>query len=131
MTTMVTRTGRRCCRHPKGSTQLLRLQAPHQRVLQPAGDRHGQGVGPLGVGGGLSQAQAGKGQRLVPDAADPVLGLPWLAAFDAAPGVQDVMPAKPESAARGRVRWPESDGGGDLDVEVVQGAKLAVERSAV
>jgi hypothetical protein len=43
---------------------------------------------------GRSQAEAGKGQRLVPDPADPVFGLPWLLAFDAAPRMQDVVPGK-------------------------------------
>jgi hypothetical protein len=48
---------------------------------------------------GLSQAEAGKGERLVPDAADPVLGLPRLVAFDAAPRMQDVVPGKADQLA--------------------------------
>jgi hypothetical protein len=50
----------------------------------------------------LSQAKAGEGQRLVPDAADPVLGLPWPVALDAAPSVQDVVPGKPDQVPRVR-----------------------------
>src|SRR6266542_4178291 len=38
-------------------------------------------------------------QHLVPNAADPVLGLPWLLAFDAAPSVQDVVPRKPDDVS--------------------------------
>jgi hypothetical protein len=47
---------------PEGSPQILQLKAPHQRIVQPATHRGGQGIGPLGVVGGLSQAEAGKGQ---------------------------------------------------------------------
>ncbi len=87
------------CRHPKRSTQLLQRKAAHQRILHLASDRHRQGVGPLRVGGGLSEATARKCQHLVPNAADPVLGLPWLLAFDAAPSVQDVVPRKPDDVS--------------------------------
>src|SRR4029450_7338390 len=45
------------CRHPEGSAQLLQLEAPDQRVLQPTGDRDREGVGPLGVVDGRSQAE--------------------------------------------------------------------------
>lgn len=153
------------CRHPEGAPQLLRPKAAHQRSLQLASDPRRQGVGPPGVVDGLPEAKAGKGQRLVPDAADPVLGLPGLAAFDAAPSVQHVMPAKPDAVPG--VRWrgrgwrdrPAEDpvevramgaelaGRGEaevdlkagrqqkrpvdrighLELEVVQGGKLAVE----
>jgi hypothetical protein len=41
------------CLSPRSasSTQLLQLEAPHQRIFQLAGDRGRQGVGPLGVQG--------------------------------------------------------------------------------
>ena len=40
----------------------------------------------------MAQAQAGQGQDLVAEGADPVLGLPRLAALDARPRMQHVMP---------------------------------------
>src|SRR5918997_1229699 len=43
------------CRHPKGATELLWGKASDQRVLEVAGDRDGQGVGPLRVVSWLSQ----------------------------------------------------------------------------
>src|SRR6266508_2489201 len=91
-------------RRAKRPAQLLQLEAPYQRSLQPVGDRGRQGVGPLRVVGGLTEAKTRKRQHLVADAADPVLRLPWLPAFDAAPGVQDVVPREPDQVAGVR-RW--------------------------
>jgi hypothetical protein len=84
-----------CC-HAEGSTQLFGRKASNERVLQPAGYRDRQAVGSLGVVGGHAKAEARERQRLIPDAADPILGLPGPAAFDAGSSVQDVVPRKPD-----------------------------------
>jgi hypothetical protein len=83
------------CRRAEGSTQLFGRKASNERVLQPAGYRDRQAVGSLGVGGGQTKAEACERQQLIPDAADPVLGLPGPAALDAGSSMQDVMPRKP------------------------------------
>jgi hypothetical protein len=112
------------CRHTERSTQLLELEAAHQRILQPAGDRDGQGVGSLRIEGGLSHTKARERQHLVPDAADPVLGLLWSLAFDAASSVQDVMPRKPDD-----VSGVQPGGLGSLDRLAEDGAELRSARA--
>lgn len=84
-----------CC-HTEGSPEFGRRQRRHQRVLEPHRHLRRQTIYPLGVDRGQAESKAGQRQRIVPDGADPVLGLPQFVPFNADPSMQNVVPGQPD-----------------------------------
>lgn len=63
----------------------------------------GQTIYPFRIERGLTESKAGQRERMVSDAADPVLGLPQLVPFDTDPSVQNMVPRQPNDVVS---VWP-------------------------
>lgn len=85
----------------ESTPQLGVFQRPDQRSFQGRGQLRRQQVRALGISRGVAKPQARKGEHLVPDPADPVLGLPAPPPFYADSGVQRVVPGQAGRIAEG------------------------------
>lgn len=79
----------------EGPAEFLDAKVAYERSFEWGLDLAGQFVGPFGVVGGVSEAQASERACVIADRADPVLGLPWLSAFDADPRAHHVPALRP------------------------------------
>jgi len=84
-----------CCSGTKRPPEFGRRQRPNERVSELRRHLGGQTIHPLRIACRLIESKAGERERMVSDAADPVLGLPQLVPLDTDPSVQNMVPCQP------------------------------------
>ena len=84
-----------CCSGTKRPPEFGRRQRPNERVFELRRHLGGQIIHPLRIACRLIESKAGKRERMVSDAADPVLGLPQLVPLNTDPSVQNMVPCQP------------------------------------
>ncbi|HJT55038.1 MAG TPA: hypothetical protein VJ761_00980, partial [Ktedonobacteraceae bacterium] len=114
-------------RRSEGPAQFRLVEGAHQGLAERIRHGAGEALDAAPFAGVLPEAQARQFEDVLPDATDPVFGLPELVALDARVGVQDVEPAESDeggSAWLGRGRrglgWTEErTEGGAAGAEVL------------
>jgi hypothetical protein len=93
-----------CRGHSQSAAQLRLIERADECLCERTGHGGGEAIDTAPEDGVLSQAEAGEGERVIADPADPVFGLPRLALLDARAGVEDVVPAEPDEVSGGWLR---------------------------
>jgi hypothetical protein len=93
-----------CCGHSQRPAQLRLIERADECLCERIRHGGGKAIDAAPKDGVLSQAEAGEGEHVIANPADPVFGLPRLAALDARPGVEDVVPAEPDEVLGGWLR---------------------------